>query len=227
MDCDSSTHTRRTLALFVSVKLQKGLFISRLLARLCSSPCPCSSAKPTAAAPSAAQRVSQPATAAAAASEAACASWTWGPVAPSARRYPGVSTVCLSCRDSPYSSSSSSGSSDSGSDSISRSTLSVLGGVRGYRTRINWMRVRFRARVSLFVKQGLKPKNHSKVLTRFRLTRFGWQRLRRGRNGVKFNLVGDKNYPELPEATKGIHLLPRQRKSFFLIGEHHVFNRDY
>lgn len=45
-------------------------------------------------------------------------------------------------------------------------------GRRNYRTRINWMRVRFRARVSYFYKKSLKPRNHSKVLTRFRLSRW-------------------------------------------------------
>ncbi|XP_026190901.1 uncharacterized protein LOC34620376 [Cyclospora cayetanensis] len=77
---------------------------------------------------------------------------------------------------------------------IPRSSLSgscswIFESKRAYRTRINWMRVRFRARVSYFLRKSLKPKNHSKVLTRFRLTRFGWERLRKGRNGVKFNLT--------------------------------------
>ncbi|GAW79959.1 hypothetical protein PGO_061030 [Plasmodium gonderi] len=56
------------------------------------------------------------------------------------------------------------------------------------RENINWVLIRFRHRVSQLRKKKLKYKNHSKVALRFRLTRFGWERLQSGRNASKKNL---------------------------------------
>ncbi|EDL42486.1 hypothetical protein PVIIG_03366 [Plasmodium vivax India VII] len=56
------------------------------------------------------------------------------------------------------------------------------------RENINWTLIRFRHRVSQLRKKKLKYKNHSKVALRFRLTRFGWERLQSGRNASKKNL---------------------------------------
>ncbi|CDI78440.1 hypothetical protein, conserved [Eimeria acervulina] len=114
----------------------------------------------------------------------------------SSRNNSSISSISMNSSSMSYTSSSMSSSSSSmssSSTSMSSSSSSSswwrIGGIRLYRTRINWMRVRFRARVSYFLRKSLKPKNHSKVLTRFRLTRFGWERLRKGRNGKKFNLT--------------------------------------
>ncbi|PHJ14858.1 hypothetical protein CSUI_011332, partial [Cystoisospora suis] len=59
---------------------------------------------------------------------------------------------------------------------------------RGYRPAINWVKTRLSARMHQYRKRSLKKKNHSKVILRFKITRFGWQRLRSGRNGEKENL---------------------------------------
>ncbi|CXI09341.1 conserved Plasmodium protein, unknown function [Plasmodium berghei] len=56
------------------------------------------------------------------------------------------------------------------------------------RENINWILIRFRHRVSQLRKKKLKYKNHSKVALRFRLTKFGWERLQSGRNASKRNL---------------------------------------
>ncbi|KJP85990.1 hypothetical protein AK88_04399 [Plasmodium fragile] len=56
------------------------------------------------------------------------------------------------------------------------------------RENINWTLIRFRHRVSQLRKKKLKYKNHSKVALRFRLTRFGWERLQSGRNASKRNM---------------------------------------
>ncbi|CRG97271.1 conserved Plasmodium protein, unknown function [Plasmodium gallinaceum] len=56
------------------------------------------------------------------------------------------------------------------------------------RENINWILIRFRHRVSQLRKKKLKYKNHSKVALRFRLTKFGWERLQSGRNASKKNL---------------------------------------
>ncbi|VWU50459.1 conserved protein, unknown function [Hepatocystis sp. ex Piliocolobus tephrosceles] len=60
------------------------------------------------------------------------------------------------------------------------------------RENINWMLIRFRHRVSQLRKKKLKYKNHSKVALRFRLTKFGWERLQSGRNASKKNLSAKK-----------------------------------
>ncbi|SBT32834.1 conserved Plasmodium protein, unknown function [Plasmodium ovale wallikeri] len=60
------------------------------------------------------------------------------------------------------------------------------------RENINWVLIRFRHRVSQLRKKKLKYKNHSKVALRFRLTKFGWERLQSGRNASKKNLSAKK-----------------------------------
>ncbi|KAI4837896.1 hypothetical protein MKS88_003315 [Plasmodium brasilianum] len=60
------------------------------------------------------------------------------------------------------------------------------------RAHINWTLIRFRHRVSQLRKKKLKYKNHSKVALRFRLTKFGWERLQSGRNASKKNLSAKK-----------------------------------
>ncbi|EPR58173.1 hypothetical protein TGME49_320005 [Toxoplasma gondii ME49] len=60
---------------------------------------------------------------------------------------------------------------------------------RGYKPVIDWVKNRINARMRQYRKRSLKKKNHSKVIQRFKLTRFGWQRLRSGRNGEKENLT--------------------------------------
>ncbi|SBT01663.1 conserved Plasmodium protein, unknown function [Plasmodium ovale] len=60
------------------------------------------------------------------------------------------------------------------------------------RENINWVLIRFRHRVSHLRKKKLKYKNHSKVALRFRLTKFGWERLQSGRNASKKNLSAKK-----------------------------------
>ncbi|PFH36197.1 hypothetical protein BESB_043890 [Besnoitia besnoiti] len=64
-----------------------------------------------------------------------------------------------------------------------------LAQVRGYKPVIDWVKTRIGARIRQYRKRSLKKKNHSKVIMRFKLTRFGWQRLRSGRNGEKENLT--------------------------------------
>ncbi|KEP64043.1 UNVERIFIED_CONTAM: hypothetical protein HHA_320005 [Hammondia hammondi] len=65
----------------------------------------------------------------------------------------------------------------------------VFSQTRGYKPVIDWVKNRINARMRQYRKRSLKKKNHSKVIQRFKLTRFGWQRLRSGRNGEKENLT--------------------------------------
>ncbi|EKX73111.1 conserved hypothetical protein [Theileria equi strain WA] len=54
---------------------------------------------------------------------------------------------------------------------------------------IDWVGIRQKWRVQQQLQKKKKHKNHQKVALRFRLTRFGWERLRSGRNAKKYNLV--------------------------------------
>ncbi|VEV55219.1 conserved Plasmodium protein, unknown function [Plasmodium vinckei vinckei] len=65
------------------------------------------------------------------------------------------------------------------------------------RENINWVLIRFRHRVSQLRKKKLKYKNHSKVALRFRLTKFGWERLQSGRNASKKNLSVKKYHEKM------------------------------
>ncbi|SOV79846.1 conserved Plasmodium protein, unknown function [Plasmodium reichenowi] len=65
------------------------------------------------------------------------------------------------------------------------------------RANINWTLIRFRHRVSQLRKKKLKYKNHSKVALRFRLTKFGWERLQSGRNASKKNVSTKKYYEKM------------------------------
>lgn len=60
------------------------------------------------------------------------------------------------------------------------------------RENINWVLIRFRHRVSQLRKKKIKYKTHSKVALRFRLTKFGWERLQAGRHANKKNLSAKK-----------------------------------
>lgn len=60
------------------------------------------------------------------------------------------------------------------------------------RENINWILIRFRHRVSQLRKKKIKYKTHSKVALRFRLTKFGWERLQAGRHANKKNLTAKK-----------------------------------
>eukprot|EP00920_Eleutheroschizon_duboscqi_P011995 GHVT01028679.1.p1 GENE.GHVT01028679.1~~GHVT01028679.1.p1 ORF type:complete len:350 (-),score=29.33 GHVT01028679.1:434-1483(-) len=53
------------------------------------------------------------------------------------------------------------------------------------RAHVEWVRIKRRERVSYLMKKKRKPKNNAAVLQRFRLTRFGWERLVCGRNSNK------------------------------------------
>lgn len=50
------------------------------------------------------------------------------------------------------------------------------------RDRINWMKIKKLARIDMYHRKKLKRKTHKNALQRFRLTKFGWERLRAGRN---------------------------------------------
>ncbi|GIX61961.1 uncharacterized protein BcabD6B2_13960 [Babesia caballi] len=57
---------------------------------------------------------------------------------------------------------------------------------------IDWVGVKRRWRSKQLFMKKRKLKNHPRVALRFRLTRFGWERLQQGRRGKKLHLSGQQ-----------------------------------
>ncbi|KAK1444324.1 hypothetical protein BgAZ_102300 [Babesia gibsoni] len=57
---------------------------------------------------------------------------------------------------------------------------------------IDWVGIKRKWRSKELFMKKRKLKNHPRVALRFRLTRFGWERLQQGRRGPKLNMSGQK-----------------------------------